>query len=163
MRALAGSLCVLAAGLLAWRCQRESLRRRREALADLTAALERLEEEIRLARTPLPALLEGLARDCRPDAAALFTRAAQAARQGGSPRRAWEEAVGALPLEEADREALAGLTLSGDEERVRREVELARVRLERSLAALEARRPEDEKRSAALCLSAAALLVILLI
>ena len=82
---------------------------------------------------------------------------------GGSPRRAWEEAAGALPLEEADREALAGLTLSGDEERVRREAELARVRLERSLAALEARRPEDEKRSAALCLSAAALLVILLI
>ena len=163
MSALAGSLCLLAAGGLVWRCQHTARQRRRDTLADLTAALERLGEEIRLARTPLPTLLERLAGDCRPDAAALFTAAARAIRQNGSLTAAWQKAAEALPLEKADREVLAGLTLSGDEDRVRRETALARARLERSLKALEARRPEEEKRSAALCFSAAALLVILLI
>ena len=163
MRALAGSLWVLAAGFLVWRSRREVRRRRRNALADLTAALERLEEEIRLVRTPLPTLLEKLARDCRPDAAALFTGTARAARTGGDPVFAWRAASEALPLAEEDREALRSLTLTGDEDRVRREAELVRARLARSLEALEAREPEEARRSAAFCFSAAALLVILLI
>ena len=163
MRALAGSLCLLGAGLLAWRCQYLARQRRRDTLADLVNALERLGEEIRLARTPLPPLMEGLARQCRPDAAALLTAAAREARLGGDPAGAWRRAAAELPLEDGDREALEQLSLTGDEARVLREAALARARLARSLEALEARRPEEEKRAAALCFSAAALLVILLI
>ena len=67
------------------------------------------------------------------------------------------------PEEYLKREALGALRLWGDEESVRKELALVRSRLARSLEELEARRPEEEKRSAALCFSAAALLVIVLI
>ena len=64
MRGMVGSLCILCAGLLAWQCQHTVRQRRRDTLADLLAALERMSEEIRQARTPLPRLLEQLA-GCR--------------------------------------------------------------------------------------------------
>ena len=163
MRGLVGSLCILCGGLLAWQCQHTARQRRRDTLADLLTALERMGEEIRMARTPLPRLLEQLARACRPDAAALFREAARAARQGDALAETWRRQAAALPLDPEDREALGALRLWGDEESVRKELALVRSRLARSLEELEARRPEEEKRSAALCFSAAALLVIVLI
>ena len=81
MRGMVGSLCILCAGLLAWQCQHTVRQRRRDTLADLLAALERMSEEIRQVRTPLPRLLEQMAGACRPDAAALFREAAKAARE----------------------------------------------------------------------------------
>ena len=163
MRGMVGSICILCAGLLAWQCQHTVCQRRRDTLADLLAALERMSEEIRQARTPLPRLLEQMAGACRPDAAALFREAAKAARRGDSLESTWRRRAASLPLDPGDREALGELRLWGDEESVRKGIALVSHRLTRSLEELEARRPEEEKRSAALCFSAAALLVILLI
>ena len=88
MLKLMGSICVLGGGLLCWLTALAERRRTRTALGDLLAALRRMREEIRMARTPLPLLLEALGSDCRgPETAALFRRSADAARQGGDWRR----------------------------------------------------------------------------
>ena len=163
MTGMMGGICILCGGLFAWQCQHTLRQQRRDALADLAVSLERMGEEIRMARTPLPRLLEQLSRDCRPDAAALFQAAARALRQGESPAEAWRRAAEPLPLAPEDREAVQRLHWGGDEENVCKEIYLVTERLKRSLEILEARRPEEEKRSAAVCFSAAALLVILLI
>ena len=56
---LAGSVCILAGGALAWQRQRRERHRRRQMLGELLAALEDMGQEIRMARTPLPELLTG--------------------------------------------------------------------------------------------------------
>ena len=96
MLSLFGSLLILSGGLLAWQCHHADRQRRRDTLNDCVTALEHISEEIRMARTPLPQLMEKLARDCRPDAAALFQKAAKAARQGEAlspPQAARERAI----------------------------------------------------------------------
>ena len=60
MLKLMGSICVLGGGLLCWLTALAERRRTRMALGDLLAALRRMREEIRMARTPLPLLLEAL-------------------------------------------------------------------------------------------------------
>lgn len=163
MRALAGSVLILGGGLWAFLRVRGENRRRRNTLADLLGALERMGEEIRMARTPLPHLLERLAADCRPEAASLLRSAAKAARSGEDVGAVWRREAGALPLEPRDIEALRGLNLGGDEESVCHGISLVIHMLTKSLEESDARRPQEEKRTAALCFSAAALLVILLI
>lgn len=59
-----GSLCVVSGGALAWYVQRAERRRERDTLSDLLGAFRRMGEEVRMARTPLPALLSSLAVDC---------------------------------------------------------------------------------------------------
>ena len=63
---LVGSLCVLFAGGSVWWLQHQEQRRRRQVLAELAAALERMETSIRLNRTPLLPLFRQAARGrCR--------------------------------------------------------------------------------------------------
>ena len=163
MRTLAGSALILGGGLWAFLRARGENRRRRNLLSDLLLALERMGEEIRMARTPLPHLLDRLAADCRPEAAALLRAAARAARSGEDVGAVWRREAAALPLEPRDMEALRGLDLGGDEESICKGISLVTRTLTRSLEESDARRPQEEKRTAALCFSAAALLVILLI
>ena len=165
MTKLLGSLLILSGGLLGlWRQLADS-RRSRRALSDLLRALGRLGEEIRMTRRPLPQLLEGVAAECGPEAGAFFQAAAGAARRGEGLGGAWRQGAEALPIRQEDRSALAalGAELHGDEEMVRRALEQTVRRLEKSAAAAEQRRLPEEKRVSALWLSAAALLVILLI
>ena len=54
-------------------------------------------------------------------------------------------------------------SLQGDEENACKGVSLARKTLQNSLKKLEDQRPDEDKRATALCFSAAALVVILLI
>ena len=151
MLSLFGSLLILSGGLLAWQCHHADRQRRRDTLNDCVTALEHMSEEIRMARTPLPQLMEKLARDCRPDAAALFLSVV------------WKRGVETLPLDSKDQETLMGLDLTGDEENLRKGISLAVHRLQSTAEEWERRRPDEEKRAAALYFSAAALLVILLI
>lgn len=162
---LMGSLCILAGGAIARWVQAVERRRRRDTLSDLLTALRRMAEEIRMARTPLPDLLERLARDCGTEASGLFCTAAEAARQGGALSAAWAAAVEELPLPEGDRAVLRDLgeDLRGDEEKVCKAVSLVIYTLAKSAEEQEQRRPQEERRATALCFSAAALLVILLI
>ena len=60
---LVGAVCILGAGTWAWRRSAAERRRELDTLADLTALLDRMGEEIRLRRTSLPRLLGSLGRD----------------------------------------------------------------------------------------------------
>lgn len=165
MLKLMGSLCVASGGALAWHIQRAERLRRRDTLWELQRAFRRMAEEVRLARTPLPALLRSLAGDCEGPAAAFFKAVSQAAARGENLPQVWRDQAGGLPLLERDRSAVIALAkdLQGDEEKVCKGISHVTKTLEESAAELERKRPEEEKRAAALWFSASALLVILLI
>ena len=165
MLKLLGSLCVLSGGVLAWISQRKDRRRRRDTLSDLLRAFRRMAETVRMARTPLPALLEGLSIDCGPDAAAFFSAAADAVRREETLFQAWQIFAESLPLSKVDKTAIAslGAELHGDEESVCKAVSAVIYQLAKSAEELEHTWQEAEKQATALWFSAAALLVILLI
>lgn len=165
MLRLLGSLCVASGGALAWHLQRAERRRERDTLSDLQQAFRRMGEEIRIIRTPLPALLKALARDCGEPAAAFFTAVSLAAAGGEDLPRVWREQAEALPLRERDKSVISALvhSLQGDEEEACKAISHVTYELAKSAEETERKRPEEEKRAAALWFSAAALLVILLI
>lgn len=162
---LLGTLCIFGGGCYLRWTQVLEVRRELDTLSALTAALEQMAQEIRLARTPLPRLLEGLGRRRSGDTAAFFQAAALALRQGVPAGDAWRRAAEDLPLAPEDRAILAeaGNSLQGDEEQICKALTLAAAQLAEHLAEKRRARPEREKRATALCFSAAALLVILLI
>ena len=159
---LVGSLCVLFAGGSVWWLQHQEQRRRRQVLAELASTLERMETAIRLNRTPLLPLFRQAARGRCHEVSQLFERSAAA---GRSPEIVWCQTVSCLPVSETDKRALSELVnaLQGDETSACKGISLARKELQNSLSQLEEQRPDEEKRTAALCFSAVALLVILLI
>ena len=162
---LLGSLLIVMGGAMGWFLQQAERRRKRDTLSGLLTALRRMGEAVRMARTPLPLLLERLGADCGPEAAAFFQGAAEAARRGEDFPEDWRRLAEALPLNGGNISLLANLgkDLQGDEEKVCKSVSLVCGQLEKSAEAAEQKRPEEEKRSTALWFSAAALLVILLI
>ncbi len=162
---LVGSLCVLSAGGAVWYLRRQEQRKRRRLLSELITALGQMESEIRMDQTPLPPLFQRLAQSGGPEVSALFRSAALALRDGREPEDAWSQAVAALPLPEMDALALSWLIerLQGSEQEACKGISLVTERLRRTLSEWERRQPEEEKRAAGVCFSAAALLVILLI
>ena len=152
-------------GALAWYIQRAERRRERDTLSDLLRAFRRMGEEVRMARTPLPALLKSLSKDCGCPAGAFLAAVSRAAAEGEDLPRAWRERAEVLPLSERDKSAVSALAdgLQGDEEKVCKALSHVSAVLSESAGEREKRRPEEEKRAAALWFSAAALLVILLI
>ena len=165
MLKLLGCVCILGGGVLARCVQTAERRREMDTLSDLLWALRRMADEIRMARTPLPLMLERLASGCGPEAGAFFRAAASAAKQGERLPEAWKQAAEALPLPEADRMAVAALgeDLHGDEETICKAISLVTYQLTKALEESLRRKPEEDKRTAAVCLSGAALLVILLL
>ena len=165
MLKLAGSFCILAGGFLARWQQMAQRRRRRDTLSDLLCALRRMCEEIRCARTPLPVLLHRLGRDCGEDAAGLFLAAAEASVRGEQLADAWRRAAQNLPLtrEAGDSLTRLGEDLRGDEEQICNAVSLVIHLLAREAEEMDRDLRADGQRVSALCLSGAALLVILLI
>ncbi|MBE6996112.1 MAG: hypothetical protein E7429_05260 [Ruminococcaceae bacterium] len=161
----AGSLCILAGGFLARWQQMAQRRRRRDTLSDLLCALRRMCEEIRCARTPLPTLLHRLGRDCGEDAAGLFLAAAKATAGGEQLADVWRQAAQALPISREAGASLArlGEDLHGDEEQICNAVSLVIQLLARETEEMDRNIRADGQRVSALCLSGAALLVILLI
>lgn len=160
-----GSVMILSGGFLARWVQLAGRKQRRETLAGLLSALRRMGEEIRMARTPLPVLLEQAAADRGGDADTLFLAAAEAVKAGEPLEDAWRHAAMALPLSNAERRITAelGKGLHGDEESVCKAISLAIYELAKCASELDASRRFDDQRTTALCFSASALLVILLI
>lgn len=160
-----GSAFIMGSGLLARQLQARQRRREREALWELLFSLRRLGEEVRIARTPLPALLRDLAKECGSETSTFFQTVSDAAGRGEGLVRAWRDGAERLPLSDGSRAALLELggSLRGDERSVCSAAALAVARLEREWETAEQRRPEEEKRATALYLSGAALLVILLL
>ncbi|MBR4211699.1 MAG: stage III sporulation protein AB [Oscillibacter sp.] len=161
---ICGIACILVGALWGTRVSIGERRRRRGLLADLRAALARMGDEIRLARVPLPDLLERVAETCGADAAGFFRAVSAGIRRGLGPSGTWTEAADTLPLSDTDRATLREFAsvLRGDEEQIRTAAALLSGRLERSLRDMDDAAPADLRRSAALMFSAAALLVILL-
>ena len=146
-----------------WWLQRQAWQRRRNALFDLVGALRSMGEEIRMARTPMPILLRKLTANCGEVIQHLFRVAAVSAEKGEGLTEAWRKGIMELPLEDREREILLGVEFQGDEEKVCHGISLAAFQLAQSAEELERKRPEEAKRTSALCFSWAALLVILLI
>lgn len=165
MLKLLGSLCVVSGGALAWYIQRLERRRERDTLSDIQRAFRRMGEEIRMTRTPLPALLRALAGDCGEPAAVFFEAASRAAAGGEDLPGIWRAQAEALPLQERDKSVVSALvqSLQGDEENTCKAISHVTYELAKSAEEAERKRPEEEKRAAALWFSASALLVILLI
>lgn len=162
---LLGAACILGAGAWAWRRGLAERRRELDTLADLIALLDRMAEEIRLRRTSLPRLLGTLGRDRTADVRAFCTSVASSLARGAPLGQSWRSAAEALPLRREDQQALAAMgdALQGDEENICKAISLTNKSLRKDLELTRDRRQETEKRSAALWLSGAALLVILLI
>lgn len=143
--------------------QMKKWRRELAVLFDLQNALERMENEIRINRTPLPALLQKLGR--QKENRRFFRDVAAAVRDGGAAGEAWRRGCTALPLELPERELLAafGDKLSGDETEICGAAKLTESGLAAAYAEKARMRTDRERRSGALCFSAAAFTVILLI
>ena len=165
MTKLLGSLCVFAAGGMVWWSRRQERQKKRRLLSDLIAALVRMETEIRLTRIPLPRLLKRLAEGCGEETRAFFQDASRGLEAGETFAAAWNRAVEKLGLPDGDKQVLLTLqeTMQGDEMSACKGISLAMEKLRNRLKELDNQRPEEEKRATALCFSAAALVVILLI
>ena len=162
MKAL-GSGLVLGAALWGWWVQRRGRSAVRRVRLELLAALRRMEEEIRLTRTPMPELLEAVSLDCSGAGELFFRTVSAAARGGEALGQAWKRALRELPLEEEERRTLEGLTFSGDEEGLCRGLRLCAAVLQRRAEETENCRQEEEKRWAALWGCGAAMTVIVLL
>jgi len=160
---LLGSLCILSAGGWIWWSRLAERKRRERVLQDLMAVLRYMKTEIRLARTPLPILLEYLSKTCQSDTARLLTDTAKAVREGEHVQTVWQAGAGGLPLSEQERAELRMLNWRGDDENICAEISRVLTKLEQSAAELERNGPEDLKRGFAVCFSGAMFLVILLI
>ena len=165
MTKLLGSLCVFAAGGMVWWSRRQERQKKRRLLSDLIAALGRMETEIRLTRIPLPRLLKRLAEGCGEETRAFFQDASRGLEAGETLAAAWNRAVEKLGLPDGDKQVLLTLqkTMQGDEMSACKGISLASEKFRNRLKELDNQRPEEEKRATALCFSAAALVVILLI
>lgn len=165
MLKLAGSLCVLSAGGLVWFQRRAALWREMEALRALAAELERMAGGIRLDRAPVPRLLARAGLGRNGDAAGFFQSVSEGLRRGNPLTEAWRDAAAVLPLTDGDRRTVAelGVSLTGDEAQACKGIDLVNTYLRKRYEELEKRRPERERQSTALCFSAAALVIILLI
>lgn len=165
MTKLLGSLCVFAAGGMVWWSRRQERQKKRRLLSNLIAALGRMETEIRLTRIPLPRLLKRLAEGCGEETRAFFQDASRGLEAGETFAAAWNRAVEKLGLPDGDKQVLLTLqeTMQGDEMSACKGISLAMEKLRNRLKELDNQRPEEEKRATALCFSAAALVVILLI
>jgi len=162
---ITGGILILTGGFLVRRLQMKERRRRREILSDLLCALRRLCEEIRCTKCPLPRLFERLGGACGEDAALLFKAAAMASFNGESMAEVWAQEAKVLPLSQESKDLLAGLgqDLHGDEDQICNAVSLVMLQLSREAEEMDNNLRADGQRISALCLSAAALLVILLI
>ena len=165
MLKLLGSVFVLCGGVMAVLQRMREERRRSNTLADITDALRRIAEEIRLLRTPLPRLLERAANGCGTETAAFFRWVSVALQNGETAEESWRQAAVRLPLPQRERSAVSkiGNCLKGDENSICNGILLAIYELKKSAEEWDRRRSEETKRTTALYLSGAAMLVILLL
>ena len=165
MMKLLGSGLIFLGGALFHRIEREEVRREMDTLWNLAGALTEAAEEIRTDRMALPRVLERASRDRTPPVAAFLRKTADAARRGQSVQAVWNAEAETLALGREDLAVMerAGRALSGDEDQVTRGLLQGAEALLRSLEERRSRRPDRERRAAALSFSGAALLVILLI
>ena len=162
---LIGSGCIMGAGFwLLWRRKAEN-RRRSETLTDLITALRNMAEGVRLARVPLPELLDRITVESGRDTLRFFREISAALREGKEVSEVWKCAARELPIHPCEQAAVSAIadSLRNDEEGVYRGTELAIHTLTAHKERWDMHRAEEERRIAAMYVSGAMLLVILLI
>ena len=163
MTGLLGSFCIFCGCCLGLGLQMRERRSRRNTLEQLERALWHMAQEIRMTRTPMPPLLKQLGENCRGEAGRFFERVSAAVASGGTLSAAWRREAELLPLSPAEKSVVQELDLQGDEEHICHAILLVRDRVTGMIQEHNRKAPEEMKRTAALWVSGAALLVILLI
>lgn len=162
---LLGSICVLLGGALLVFRQINERHRRRETLGDLISALRQMAEELRVFRYPLPQLLERAEQGRNGEVSAFFSAVSDGLKAGEDLQLCWRKAAEYLDLPPRETKLLsaAAETMHGDEESACNGISLVTQELEKCAQKWDERLADDNKRTAALAFSGAALLVILLI
>lgn len=158
MGKLLGAALIAAAALWAFTARQRRERRRTQLLRELAAALDAMAAAIRWQKKPLPDILSAMQR--YPLAGAYFHRVEKLLQSGTSLQEAWYRAFSTLP---AEAEPVSTLELTGDEEKLTATLLYAARQLKDACR----RRGEQQKQSTKLwlagALSAAGLLIILLL
>lgn len=164
MRLLGAALILTGFGA-GWSALARAWRTEEAALSRLESAFRSLSARIRLTRRSLPRLLreEGGAGSTAADA--LLWEVSRRLERGETLSSAWRAAAEALPLGERVRQTVCALgeQLSGGEEEICKALSLASDCIHEELQALRAEKRDRLRRSGAVCFSAAALLIILLL
>lgn len=164
MLKLMGSGCVMGAGFwLLWNITAEE-RRRTAMLRELTAALEAMADDIRMNRTPMPRLLLKAGTGRNREVMDFFAAVRMSGRNLGLSA-AWRRAAEGLPLPEQEKRVFSelGHCLTGDEEQACRGLLFVSQQLDSAWKRQREGAAEAGRRNAALCLSGAALMIILMI
>lgn len=160
-----GCLLILSGGVGAEVLHARASRRLLETLEGFSGLFERMENEIRMNRTPLVQLMKRLLPGARREVRQFLEAAVQAAEQGISLPGAWRRESARLTVDAHTRALIreVGDTLCGDEEGACRALRLAAQQLAERAETLRRERGDKERRAAVLYVSAAAFLVILLL
>lgn len=159
-----GGLCIMCSGgMLLWLREKED-RRREDVLCDIIAVLKRMAEEIEYVGKPLPDLLEEAKKMCRREGKCFFGEIASALKRMESLSSAWKNAAERLPVSQEERRIIVQIpdNFNNSEGNICKTLELFSNMLENSRKSWKIERTEMKKCERALCLSTAALLVILL-
>lgn len=158
MGKLLGAVLIAAAALWAFTAHQRRERRRTQLLRELAAALDAMAAAIRWQKKPLPDILSAMQR--YPLAGAYFRRVEKLL-QGGMPlQTAWYRTFSALS---AEAEPVSTLELSGDEEKLTQGLLYTAAQLKERCRQRQAEQRQTAKLWLAGTLSAAGLLIILLI
>lgn len=155
---LLGAALLLGAVLWAVLTRLRQRRQEAELLRQLSAALEDMAAAIRWQRRSLPQAIAAQSR--YPLAGPYFRRAAAGLSDGCTLPEAWRQAFAALPVEAA---LLTALELSGDEEKLTQGLLYTAAQLKECCSRRQAEQRQTAKLWLAGTLSAAGLLIILLI
>ena len=158
-----GAVLVLGAGLLLRGTIVSRMRREERTIRELRDALLALEREIALTLAPLPALF---ARGSPGEIAdAFFASVSEGLRAGGTLCDCWAASAQTLSLPQAEKDRVAhlGATLGGDEDAVCRALRSMAGELSGALEARESGRAQRERVTTAVCVSASAFLLLMLI
>lgn len=155
-----GSALIFCGGFWWWRLCLMGRQREQQTLERLLAALYQLREGIRMTRMSLPQLLEQAAEE-----ELFFGKVLRELRKHEELDKAWEQAAEDLPLPAQSRKAWRWLggRLTGDEQSVLQAMAYAEQIMEQERRRMAEEKAEADHRTTAMCFSAAALAVILLL
>lgn len=155
-----GSALIFCGGFWWWRLCLLGRRQEKQTLERLLMMLYQLREGIRMARLPLPQLLDRAAQD-----EAFFGEVLRELREQEELSEAWGLAAENLPLPPQSWKIWCwlGRHLTGDEQSVLQAMTYAEQIMAQERQRLAEQEQEVNRRTAAMCFSAAALAVILLV
>lgn len=165
MLKLIGSICIIGSGISMLRQKKKANQQRYEILTNMVLALRNMQEGVRLARAPLPELLNQIAEGYGRETTRFFQRIVFELQDGKDAVSAWKSACLDLPIQKSEQTAISAVAecLRNDEESICKGIELAINTLRNARSEWDKHRAEEEQRTAALYISSAMLLVILLI